>query len=1454
MSYSSRDRGWAVAVRQWLIEHDPGLEGEIFLDVDPQTGIAPGVRWKAELARAVDRCEAVICLISPHWEKSHECATEFRLAEALNKRIFCARLDPQAGGTIAREWQFCDLYADDGRLDEDGLRRLSRGLREAGISAEYFPWPPPDDPERAPYRGWEPMQESDAAVFFGRDTPILRAMDVLRGIRHSGTENLFVVLGPSGAGKSSFMRAGLIPRLRRDSASFLVSGVMRPERAALTGDHGLAASIHELRTRLGLSLPVLGDIKAACVGAAASTILIWLQEAQNVAAGTDPTSAPTLVLPIDQSEELFAPDAGPEAAILLTLLSALAAPGDSAERLALIVLVTIRADRYESLQTAPEISGLRAREFGDLKPMPATQFKEVITGPAARASAAGHRVRFSADLVEALLADAAGGADTLPLLALTLSRLHLDYGAAGDLSLANYQAMGGIRHVVQGEIDALLSADPATRDIELATLRGAFVPWLATIDPHTDQPLRRVARWAELPSASHALLDAFVARRLLVKDERGGEVVVEVATESLLRQWNSLSEWLREQADDLKEADGIERAALAWEQHLRDDAWLFEGLRLASAQRLAESPELGDRLRRTADFLSASRTREQAEALAEEQRGQVELRTAQAHAETLRKRARTLRAVLVVTVIVAVVAAFGLVRTVLSQREVTARFREATSARLAAEVQSLFSGAANRDDIRSIMQTLAAQRLSATADVGLQLTALSNLSTTYRIIDTGRSVIRAAPSPDGHRALVIQQDARPEQTKTYVELWDIDAARRLYSIDTGPDQLADIAFSPDGRRFVTAGADDKDGHIQSWDTETGRPIDEPLTVFRSAYRIALSANGAHVVAAGFVGADSIDAVEAVFQIWDLASRRPVGEVRSLGNQIVRNITISPDGQMVITGGMTAQSAANRGRIQLWDATGGQPIGDVIETQGPVESVAFSPDSARFVTGTGGLAKSAVFAAILPEGIPAMQQWDAHTRLPIGKPMAGHNGGVETVAYSPHGNVIVSGGTDRTVRLWNSATQDPVGEPLAGHGNIVVSVSFLPNTARFLSAGTDGTLRLWNYVTSASVGHTLLDVPGRLDTSGRQVWPQAFAFGPDAHHAAMGTGEGGVFLLDPATGNGDETIGTGPGDGSIGSVAVSPDGHRVASGGDGGWVRLWDTATRRAVGNPPIGHDDRVNEVRFSPDGRRVLSRSDKSARVWNTETGLPIGQPLTGCPGKIETFAFSPDSRRIAGGCDDATVRLWDTETGSPIGEPMRGHKFSAGTVLYSPDGDRMISVSSDSLRIWDAHTRQLIAERGPGSQSSFGSAAVSPDGRYIVTGGTAGILRRDARTGEAIGELMIGSEIESYHVAFTRDGRYIIANGYQTLRVWDTDSGRAIGGPLRGPIFQIVAIETSPDNQLIATYGIDGYWLWPAPSTWTRELCAKLSSNMSHEEWDKWVSPDIEYIELCPGLPVPNT
>ena len=466
-----------------------------------------------------------------------------------------------------------------------------------------------------PYRGWEPFEDIDAGVFFGREAAIVLGADELRAMRNSGVKSLFVVLGPSGSGKSSFLRAGLIPRLQRDDRHFRVLGIMRPERNPLTGDRGLAAAIDTARRALELSGAPLGEIKQACLNDPdrAAELLgdVRSAAAKRLADAGHHGAAPSLVLPLDQAEELFSADASAEAEQFLALIADLMR-GLNTGDVGLMVAATIRTDRYEVMQSHAALDRIGTVLFSELKPMPSGHFSQVITGPAARASHAGQQLRIAPDLVNRLLEDATEGADTLPLLALTLARLYADYATNGELTLAEYEAMGGMERVVQTAVDEVLSADPEPRGRQLAALRAAFIPWLATINPDNDQPMRRVARYGDLPEPSRALIEAFVEKRLLVTDQRGGEVV-------------GRSPWKACCANGMTWPAGCGRSANTWSPPTTSNAtpppgqpttttarWPLTGTRLVDAETLATEPGYRDRLAQqpTRDYLAASRQAE----------------------------------------------------------------------------------------------------------------------------------------------------------------------------------------------------------------------------------------------------------------------------------------------------------------------------------------------------------------------------------------------------------------------------------------------------------------------------------------------------------------------------------------------------------------------------------------------------------------------------------------------------------------------------------------------------------------------------------------------------------------------------------------------------------------------------------------------------------------------------
>jgi hypothetical protein len=585
LGHSSANEAEAIALRDWLVEQ--GWE-DVFLDLDPERGIKAGQRWQEALKQAAERCEVVIFLISPTWAASKWCLAEFLLAKQLNKPIFGVIIDPTPFADIptemTAEWQLVDLTA--GTLDHvvtvtfprgagtatgafasEGLTRLRIGLLQTGLDPKFFKWPPDHDPNRAPYRGLKPLEADDAGIFFGREGPTVVALDMLRGLREVPPPRLLVILGASGAGKSSFMRAGLLPRLGREDQHFLPLPVIRPERAVLTGDSGLVSSLEQAQKAAGIAWP-RSDVRDAVSDgrAGVSPLLSALAEAKarqlGATAGHRP---PTIVIPVDQAEELFTADGAKEGAPFLALLRELT----TQDTPAVIALFTIRSDNYEPLQTAPALDGLRQHMIS-LPPMPQGNYATVITGPPARLVGTGRALVVEEPLVQALLTDIerGGAKDALPLLAFTLERLYLEFHGAGRLTEAQYQRLGRIGGSIEAAVDrAFKTADadpkvPRDKEARLALLRRGLIPWLAGIDPDTGVPRRNVARLSEVPAEARPLIQHLVEQRLLATDvsKDTAETTIEPAHEALLRQWGLLRGWLVEDTALLSVLEGIKRA------------------------------------------------------------------------------------------------------------------------------------------------------------------------------------------------------------------------------------------------------------------------------------------------------------------------------------------------------------------------------------------------------------------------------------------------------------------------------------------------------------------------------------------------------------------------------------------------------------------------------------------------------------------------------------------------------------------------------------------------------------------------------------------------------------------------------------------------------------------------------------------------------------------------------
>jgi WD40 repeat protein len=107
------------------------------------------------------------------------------------------------------------------------------------------------------------------------------------------------------------------------------------------------------------------------------------------------------------------------------------------------------------------------------------------------------------------------------------------------------------------------------------------------------------------------------------------------------------------------------------------------------------------------------------------------------------------------------------------------------------------------------------------------------------------------------------------------------------------------------------------------------------------------------------------------------------------------------------------------------------------------------------------------------GDGTIRLWDAATGQPIGEPLRGQEGQVNSLAFSPDGRVLASGGGDGTIRLWDAATGQPIGEPLRGHEDSVYRVAFSPDGTTVAAANSLGVIHRWDVETGEAISETRL---------------------------------------------------------------------------------------------------------------------------------------------------------------------------------------------------------------------------------------------------------------------------------------------------------------------------------------------------------------------------------------------
>jgi WD40 repeat protein/Tfp pilus assembly protein PilF len=321
-----------------------------------------------------------------------------------------------------------------------------------------------------------------------------------------------------------------------------------------------------------------------------------------------------------------------------------------------------------------------------------------------------------------------------------------------------------------------------------------------------------------------------------------------------------------------------------------------------------------------------------------------------------------------------------------------------------------------------------------------------------------------------------------------------------------------------------------------------------------------------------------------------------------------------------------------------------------------------------------------------------------------------------------------------------------------------------------AADADGTIHIWEIATGKPTGDLVADVPVTallFSTDSKRVYR--------ATQSAMGVGV--VSAIDVATRKLTFQLPEFE-DHPVTLMQLSPDGRRLVTvsqrpGTPSATVQVWDTEKGTTIGKP-FEQTGAPVALKFNADGQELfLLGSDRTLRRWNAASGEPSGIHLGG--GTLALADFSADGSRLATLDEDRTLRIWRVPSGEAATPPVK-QSSPVQHLEFSPDGKRFLIVSGERVRVCDAATAAVgntLRHPQTVSQTSFG-----PDGRHILTVCSDGRVRLwDVTSGEE--RVSIWPATAPHEVALGVGGAMLFVNEGTQLSLWDLSASEPLSGAI---------------------------------------------------------------------------